>query len=50
MVATIGNENRPTENLQLEPDIDIDLRYEDFLNGKDAQLEKAVEVMLQEIK
>ncbi|HQW47324.1 MAG TPA: S41 family peptidase, partial [Chitinophagaceae bacterium] len=50
MVATIGNENRPTENLQLEADIDVDLRYEDFLNGKDTQLEKAIEVMLQSIK
>jgi C-terminal processing protease CtpA/Prc len=34
----------------LEPDIDVDLRYEDFLNGKDTQLEKAVEQMLKEIK
>lgn len=50
MIATIGNENRPTENLQLEPDIEVDLRYEDFLQGKDTQLEKAVEQMLKEIK
>ena len=50
MIATIGQENRPTENLQLEPDIDIDLRYEDFLNGKDTQLEKAVEEMMKEVK
>jgi hypothetical protein len=50
MVATIGNENRATENLQLEPDLEVDLKYEDFLNGKDAQLEKAVEHLMQEIK
>jgi hypothetical protein len=28
----------------------LTLRYEDFLNGKDAQLERAVEVMMQEIR
>jgi tricorn protease len=50
MVATIGNENRPTENLQLEADIDVDLRYEDFLNGKDTQLEKAVEELMKEVR
>lgn len=50
MVATIGNENRATENLQLEPDIEVDLRYEDFLNGKDTQLEKAVEELMKEVR
>lgn len=50
MVATIGKENRPTENLQLEPDIKVPLKYEDFLNGKDAQLEAAVLEMLKTIK
>lgn len=50
MIATIGRENRPTENLQLEPDIDVDLRYEDFLNGKDTQLEEAVKQLLKEVK
>jgi hypothetical protein len=50
MVATIGKENRPTENLQLEPDIRVPLRYEDFLNGKDAQIEAAVLEMLKTIK
>ncbi|GAO45056.1 S41 family peptidase [Flavihumibacter petaseus] len=46
MIATIGKENRPTENLQLEPDIRVPLKYEEFLNGKDAQIEAAVKEML----
>lgn len=49
MVATIGKEGRPTENLQLEPDIRVPLSYEDFLNGKDAQIEAAVKEMLKTI-
>jgi tricorn protease len=50
MVATIGKENRPTENLQVEPDIRVPLNYSDFLNGKDTQIEEAVKQMLKEIK
>ena len=50
MVATIGKENRPTENLQLEPDMKVPLPYEDFLAGKDTQLEAAVKEMLKTIK
>jgi tricorn protease len=50
MVATIGKENRPTENLQLEPDIKVELPYESFLNGRDTQLEAAVKEMLQAVK
>lgn len=50
MVATIGKEGRPTENLQVEPDIRVPLRYEEFLAGEDAQLEAAVKEMLAEIK
>ena len=49
MVATLGKENRPTENLQVEPDIRVPLPYEDFLNGKDDQLEAAVKEMLKEV-
>jgi tricorn protease len=49
MVATIGKENRPTENLQLEPDIRVPLTYEDFLNGRDPQIETAVKEMLKSI-
>lgn len=50
MVATIGKEGRPTENLQLEPDIKVKNDYKSVLNGKDAQLEAAVKEMLEEIK
>lgn len=50
MVATIGKENRPTENLQVEPDIKVTLPYEHFLAGKDDQLEAAVKEMLKEVQ
>jgi tricorn protease len=50
MVATIGKENRPTENLQLEPDIKVPNDYKSILSGKDPQLERAVKEMLEEIK
>ncbi len=50
MVATIGKENRPTENLQLEPDIRVANDYKSVLTGKDPQLERAVKEMLDEIK
>jgi Tol biopolymer transport system component/C-terminal processing protease CtpA/Prc len=50
MVATIGKEKRPTENLQLEPDIKVPNDYKSVLNGKDPQLERAVKEMLDEIK
>ena len=49
MVATIGKENRPTENLQVEPDIKVALKYENFLNGQDDQIQTAVKEMLKEI-
>jgi Periplasmic protease len=50
MIATIGKENRPTENLQLEPDIRVENEYNAILNGKDQQLERAVKEMLEAIK
>lgn len=50
MIATIGKENRPTENLQVEPDIKVTLPYEALINGKDTQLEAAVKEMLKTIK
>jgi Tol biopolymer transport system component len=50
MVATIGREKRPTENLQLEPDIKVPNDYKSVLAGKDPQLERAVKEMLEEIK
>jgi tricorn protease len=50
MVATIGKEGRPTENLQVEPDIKVLLPYNEFINGKDAQIEAAVAELLKTIK
>jgi Tol biopolymer transport system component len=50
MIATIGKEKRPTENLQLEPDIKVANDYKSVLSGKDPQLERAVKEMLEEIK
>ena len=49
MIGTIGKEGRPTENLQVEPDIKVPLPYESFLTGKDTQIEAAVKEMLKEI-
>lgn len=50
MVATIGKEKRPTENLQLEPDIKLTNDYKSILKGYDQQLERAVKEMLDQIK
>ncbi|NIG55147.1 S41 family peptidase [Chitinophaga sp. Cy-1792] len=49
-IGIIGKENRPIENLQVEPDIRVPLPFEEFLVGKDAQLEAAVKEMLAAIK
>ncbi len=49
MVATIGKEGRPTENLQVNPDIRVPLPFEDFLKGQDVQLEAAVKEMMKEV-
>ncbi len=50
MIATIGAEGRPTENLQVNPDINVSNPYKEVLYGKDAQLEAAVKEMLNTIK
>jgi Tol biopolymer transport system component/C-terminal processing protease CtpA/Prc len=50
MVATVGKEKRPTENLQLEPDIKVQNDFKSVLSGKDLQLERAVKEMLEEVK
>jgi len=42
-------EGRPTENLQLEPDIRVANDYKSVLSGKDPQLERAVKEMLDEV-
>lgn len=49
MIATIGKENRPTENLELQPDVLVPLPYNDFLKGKDPQLKTAVDTMLKDL-
>ncbi len=49
MVAFIGKEGRPVENLQLEPDIKVPNDFKSLLAGKDQQLERAVKEMLDEI-
>ncbi|WP_285010872.1 S41 family peptidase [Pedobacter faecalis] len=46
MIGTIGKEGRTTENLQVEPDIRVPVSYEDYLRGKDTQIEVAVKEML----
>ena len=51
MIAFYGvAEDRPLENLQLEPDIKVATPFEEILYGKDAQLEAAVEELLKTLK
>ena len=50
MVGYIGKENRPLENLQLEPDIRVENEMSLLLAGKDAQLERAVKELLSGLK
>jgi len=51
MIAFYGiEEDRPLENLQLEPDIKEATPFEEILNGKDAQIEAAVKELLEQIK
>jgi hypothetical protein len=51
MIASVAlKENRPLENLQLEPDIKVQNDYNAVLNGEDQQIEAAVKEMLKEIK
>ncbi len=53
-IPMIGNygvkEQRALENFQLEPDIKVTLPYKSFINGKDTQIEAAVNEMLKTIK
>ena len=48
-VGIVDNRGNYLENLQLEPDYMVDNDYETVVKGRDMQLEKAVEVILQEI-
>ena len=51
MIASVAiKEQRPLENLQLEPDIKVQNDYNTVLNGEDQQIEAAVKEMLKEIK
>lgn len=51
MIAFYGvAEDRPLENLQLEPDIKVATPFEEILFGKDAQIEAAVKELLGQIK
>jgi C-terminal processing protease CtpA/Prc len=45
MVATMEKKTDLLK-LQVNPDIPVALKYEDYLNGQDKQLERAVEEML----
>lgn len=47
MVAHFGiKENRPLENLQIEPDIKVNNLYEEILYGNDSQLKAAVKELM----
>ncbi len=51
MIAFYGvAEDRPLENLNLEPDIKVATPFEEVLYGKDAQIETAVKELLKEIE
>jgi tricorn protease len=51
MIASVGlKENRPLENMQLEPDIMVQNDYNKILKGEDQQIEAAVKEMLKEIQ
>lgn len=51
MIAFYGiEEDRPLENLQLDPDIKVATPFEEILYGKDAQIEAAVKELLDQIK
>ncbi|MBT1701608.1 PD40 domain-containing protein, partial [Fulvivirgaceae bacterium PWU4] len=47
-VGMIGPDGKYLENTQLEPDIVVKNRYEMLVKGRDQQLEKAVEVLIQQ--
>ncbi|EIM78656.1 peptidase S41 [Nitritalea halalkaliphila LW7] len=51
MIAFYGvAEDRPLENLQLEPDIKVATPFEEILKGEDAQLRTAVQTLLEELE
>ena len=50
MIGSMGTDGKVTENKQFEPDVKVELPYNDFLSGKDPQLEAAVNGLLKEIR
>ena len=46
-VGCVGMDGRYGENNQLEPDIEVYNTPEDYLSGRDRQLERAVRELLQ---
>ena len=38
------------ENVGVPPDVDVEITPKDFIAGKDPQLEKAIEIVLEELK
>ena len=50
MIGSMGTDGKVTENKQFEPDVKVELPYNDFLSGKDPQLEAAVKGLLKEIR
>lgn len=48
-VGVIDMHGRYLENLQLEPDVEVKLMPNDMINGRDTQLEKAVDVLMQDL-
>ncbi len=50
MIASMGTDGKVTENTQFYPDVKVELPYNDFLAGKDPQLEAAVRDLLKEIR
>lgn len=50
MIGSMGTDGKVTENKQFEPDVKVELPYNDFLVGKDPQLEAAVKGLLKEIR
>lgn len=49
-VGTRDNNGNYLENTQLEPDYKVDNDYETIITGRDQQLEKAVQVLLEQLK
>ena len=49
MIASIGTDGVVTENTELEPDIKVELPYNDCINGRDPQIEAAVKDLLNQL-